>query len=195
MGFSYRTAEMAETFAIVSLVLAAVVLVLALIFIVPAKKRDTLPMGLKILHDVCNFNGLMVEVILKAVYIFATAFSILFGFFALFLEPLIGLIMLFIYPIALRIVFEFMMMAILLVKNVIAINMKLKSQTDSDGKDGMGFDYSQFKSEKKPAPVATAAPVAPAAPAAEAAASFCPNCGAKVSTDSAFCSECGTKVR
>ena len=73
-----------STLSIVALVLAIVVTVLAFIFIVPEKRRKKMGKFGKFLHDTCNFKYLIVEKILQALYIFATAMVIFIGFFMLF---------------------------------------------------------------------------------------------------------------
>lgn len=202
----FRGLEDAMTLLVVCVLLALTATVLAFIFITPEKKRASLPKFLKILHDIANFKGLFIELIVKALYIFVTVFVILFGFFMIFVggDFLGCLLTMVLGPIAIRLGFEASMMLILLVKNVISINNKLRSQTDEADAD-MGFDFSEFKAapqqpvyqqpvyqqpvyEQPVAPQAPVAPVAPAAPAAPVAA-FCPNCGTKV--DGAFCPNCG----
>ncbi len=178
---------------IISLVLAAAAVVLAFIFFMSAKKRDKLPKGLKVLHDICNSNLFFVELILKAAYIFFTVYYVIYGFINVFTtDAWEGFKIMLLNPIKIRLYFEFAKLAILLVKNVISINKKLKAQDGEDVSDGIDCCFAQYKSEKK-APAAPAVQATPAAPAAQA--SFCPNCGAKVSADSAFCAECGTKVQ
>jgi len=66
-------------------------------------------------------------------------------------------------------------MFILLIKNVIQINNKLKVN------------------DAKPAEDVFANPVVEAP--AESASAFCTTCGAKVEGDSAFCTVCGTKLK
>ena len=68
------------TLGLIALVLAIVATVLAFIFIVPAKRRDQMGKFGKFLHDTCNFRYLIIEKILQALYIFATALTILIGF-------------------------------------------------------------------------------------------------------------------
>jgi len=175
---------------IISMVLAAAAVVLAFIFILSAKKRDKLPKGLKILHDFCNGSLFFVELILKAAYIYFTVYYVVYGFSHVFAtDAWEGFKIMLLNPIKIRLYFEFAKLGILLVKNVISINKKLKAQDGEDVSDGIDCCFAQYKTEKK----APAAPVAPAAQNAPAA--FCSNCGAKVSADSAFCPECGTKVQ
>ena len=70
---------------IVAVIIAIVATVLAFIFIVPEKRRAQMGAFGKFLHDTCNFKYLIVEKILQALYIFATAYVILAGFFMLFM--------------------------------------------------------------------------------------------------------------
>lgn len=116
-------------FTVVALILAIVATVLAFIFITPEKKYASLPKALQVVADVFNFKGLMIEKILKALYIFFTCFAVLSGFFGIFSNFLAGLLSMVLVPILIRFIFEFMMMAILAVKNIISINNKLQDKT------------------------------------------------------------------
>ena len=179
--------ELAGTFAIVALILAIVGTILAFIFITPEKKRAKLPKFFQVCADIFNFKGLILEKILKAFYIFFTLYLILYGFLMIFTgQVLIALMIMILAPIGVRIGFEFAMLTILLVKNVIAINNKLKNQNDAPAeKSAFDFDYTaQYQ--------ATAAPQAPAQEQAKAA--YCLNCGTPVSGDSAFCLNCGAPL-
>lgn len=207
---------------VLAIVLAIVATVLAFVFIVPEKKKANLnKLGL-FLHDTVNFKYLIIEKILQALYIFATAAVILLGFFMLFyiqpgyesryhsVAPVwyggYGLLTMVLGPIAVRLAYEFLMMFILLTKNVIQINNKLKN-TDEDANetapedvsaDNAANPFNVIPNYSEPvAPVAPAEPAVPAAPvyttAASVAPSFCPSCGAKC-TDGLFCPHCGTKL-
>ena len=177
-------------------VIAAVALtVLAFIFIVPEKKFGKLNKFGQFLHKTLNFKYLIIEKILQALYIFFTALVILVGVVMLFsftssyngLIPArwlggYGLLYIIFGPIIVRIIFEFIMMAILLVKNVISINNKLKNQNpDANGDDIFATpDIDEIKSAFTPtSPEAPVVPVA-AAPTDPVAnqPSFCTKCGA-----------------
>ena len=178
-------------FSVIAIILAIAATVLAFIFIVPDKKREKLNKFGKFLHDTVNFKYLIVEKILQALYIFATAFVILLGFFMLFMVVDTGwsttwmggygiLTMLF-GPIIIRLLYEFLMMAILLVKNVIKINNKLKNQNESSSDEDI-FAAPSFPVPEK-APAAPVTPVAPAAPVAPPAPKFCVKCGAALNAE------------
>ena len=172
---------------ILSIILALVATVLAFIFIVPEKKLGKLNKFGKFIHNTLNFKYLIVEKILQALYIFFTAYVILEGFFMLFVvdrwsgwQGLTGILTMILGPIAIRLVFEFTMMVIILIKNVIQINNRLSGKENDD----------IFATPEIPVP--TKAPeAAPAAPEAPAVA-HCTNCGADVEAGS-FCTNCGTK--
>ncbi len=130
-------------FTIVALIFAIIATILAFAFIVPDKKREKLNAIGKFLHDTVNFKYLIIEKILQALYIFTTAFIILVGFFMLFQTSYgrwlggSGLLFMILGPILIRFFYELIMMTILLVKNVISINSKLKNQNDGSA-DGTG---------------------------------------------------------
>ena len=134
------------TLGLIALVLAIAATVLAFIFIVPEKRREKLGAFGKFLHDACTFKFLLVEKILQALYIFSTAFIVLYGVFLLFNVEYsywggthwtggVGLLCILLGPILIRLSYELMMMAILLLKNVISINRKLADQTGAGGAD------------------------------------------------------------
>ena len=147
MNFGYSSAiSTLGAWGVVAAVLAVVATVLAYIFIVPDKKREKLNPFCKFLHDTCNFKYLIVEKILQALYIFMTVYVIMTGFFLLFTVREVwygerqwmggvGILIMVLGPIVVRMAYELLMMAILLVKNVMEINRKLADQTGSAGAD------------------------------------------------------------
>jgi len=127
---SYDMYEVYEVFMILAVIAALTLTILSVIFITPAKKRNSLPKFFQLCHDIFNFKGLFLEKILKFTYIFATLYVIIGGFFGLFFsgsgEAVISnLLAIVITPIIIRLFYELFMMIILLVKNVIEINNKL----------------------------------------------------------------------
>ena len=129
--------DSAGTFATVAVILSIVAVIAAFIFIVPQKKRAKLNRAGRILQDIFNFRSLIAEKIYQALYIFYTGWVIIFGFFLLFSYSTdilgnrtwlggYGLLFMLFGPIVVRLIFEFLMMALLLVKNVISINNKLR---------------------------------------------------------------------
>ena len=181
-----------KTLTILALVFAVISTILAFIFIVPDKKRGKLNRFGKFLHDTFNFKYLIIEKVLQALYILVTCYVFLVGFFMLFYVEKYywgeskwyggqGLLMMILGPIVVRLAYEGVMMFILLVKNVIQINNKLRYPDD----------YNKKQAEETPA--APAVHTEPAAYAEYAPKTFCTECGAKLVEGAAFCTECGTK--
>ena len=140
------------TLGIIAILLAIIATVLAFIFIVPAKRREKMGKFGKFLHDACNFKFLIAEKILQALYIFFTALVILVGFFMLFCSDWSGwmggkgILLMILGPIAVRLSYELMMMAVLAVKNIISINSKLRNQNEgAAGTDIFDPDMSSLK--------------------------------------------------
>ncbi len=166
-------------FATVAALLAIAATVLAFVFIVPEKRREKLNAFGKFLHDTCNFKYLVVEKLLQALYIFSTALIILNGFFLLFQSVYghwlggYGILLMVVGPIVLRLIYELLMMVVLLVKNVIGINNKLKNQNgDTDAGDVFAApDVSEMREViRQRREAATQTPAAPQP-------HFCTKCG------------------
>lgn len=185
----------------------------AFILVVPESKREKLGRFGKFLHDAVNFKFLIVEKILQALYIFVTAYLILCGFFMLFMAPETwtgrhwlggyGILLMVLGPIAVRLCYELLMMAVLLLKNVISINRKLKNQNERSA-DADLFAVPELHRTQPSQPAAPVTPVAPAAPAqrstpfqpaeqaAPTAPSFCTRCGAHLD-ENGHCPNCDQK--
>ena len=183
---------------IIAAILALAATILAFIFIIPEKKRARLNGFGKFLHDLLNFKFLIIEKIIQFCYVLATAFTLLFGFVSLFFFDkhyhynyysgtsysetewvgYYGFLIIILGPIAVRLAYELLMMAILAVKNIIQINNKLKNQNEDAPKSADPFrapaPAPSFKPAQAPAPTA---PVAPAPAPAPAPAKFCVKCG------------------
>lgn len=204
-GSYYRSTD-PTPFLIISIVAAFIATILLFILVLPDKKRANLNGFFKGIADIFNFRTLLIEKIVKFLYTFTTIAAILFGFFMLFMQEfgrslaLYGLLVMFISPIAIRLLFEITMMAILLVKNVIEINNKL-GYKNSDDKGNTASPFAEPKLPKKvEAPVQPKAAAAPAAPAQQAVPaqpktpSVCATCGTLRANENApFCTNCGAK--
>ena len=145
---AFNVFEQLGVFSIIGGILAGVATVLAYVFIVPESRREKLNAFGKFLHDTFNCKYLIVEKILQALYIFFTADLIILGFFMLFAAPEdffghrhwlggYGILIMILGPILIRLVYELLMMAILLLKNVISINNKLRNQNGKEEKDSV----------------------------------------------------------
>ena len=186
---SYEATEVISVLCILASIAAAV---LAFIFITPDNKRAKLNGLGKFLHDLCNFKFLIIEKIFQFCYILATAFVLIFGFFNLFAFEsgyysndwvgYNGLLMMILGPIAVRISYELLMMAIIAIKNIIQINNKLKNQNaDSSDASPFGEISASDYIPAKPAQPAYTAPVG---------GGFCPNCGSAKGPNG-ICPNCG----
>lgn len=116
--------------------------VLVYIFILPEDKKNTLPKFFQFAADLFNFKYLVLEKILKALYIFSTLACIGIGFFMLFsvteswyggarYTGYWGLVWILLGPVLVRLSYEGMMLVILLVKNTIELNNKITPQAGS----------------------------------------------------------------
>ncbi len=125
---------------VLGVIATIVATVLLYVKVIPESKRASLPKALAFCHDVFNFKSLLIEKIVRFLYVILTVACVVIGFFMLFSVTSYynfygdtqvvwyggyGILLMILGPIALRISFELMMMFILLVKNVIQINNKL----------------------------------------------------------------------
>lgn len=164
---------------VLAIVLALIATIAAFILILPDKKRASLPKIAQALHDFLNFKYLIIEKILKFMYVFATASTIVLGVFMLFSFQKVwgevkwqggsGLVLILVGPFAIRIAYEFIMMAILLVKNVTDINRKLKGDSNEENQGNVFAtpDYSSMFNRSTPT----------------APAQSCPHCGNTLDSD------------
>lgn len=130
----------------VSLILGIIAAIALTVFmyikVMPRKNDGNLPNKFwQFLHDFFHFKKLYLEEVLKGIYVLANAFCICFGVFLLITVESYhgyyysrttwyggyGLLLIVFGPIVLRLTYEGIMMFILLVKNTIEINNKLKA--------------------------------------------------------------------
>lgn len=132
---------------IIGTIFAIIATVLIMILVTPESKRNTLNKFFQVLADIFNFKSLLIEKILKCLYILSTLFCLFTGFFMLFSGysydfgfystgfrsvALQGILLMILGPIIVRIVYEGMMLTIIIVKNIIQINNKMPA----NGKNG-----------------------------------------------------------
>ena len=116
-----------NTALIIGIIVAIIVTVLMYMFVIPDRKRQNLPGFLQFVHDIVNFKTMLLETVLKLLYVFCTIGCICVGILLLFGSTFwVGLIVFIIGPLVLRIIFELIMLFVLQVQNVISINRKLK---------------------------------------------------------------------
>ena len=206
-------------------VIATIVLVILLyVMILPKSKNGKLNKFFQWVHDYFHMKKLYIESVLRFFFIFGTIFGLCIGFFFMFVgkPPIIGgLLIMLITFITNRLVFEFNMMLILLVKNTMEINNRLNNKGgDLSFADQSGFTekFSQVATTAASAASAAASAAAasaansaqnanvptgsaPQAPASEGNAgnaqadgAVCPSCGKPVAPGTKFCMVCGTKI-
>ncbi len=175
-------------FAVIAAILAIGATVVAFILLLPEKKRPKLNKFFGVVADILNFKHLFIEKILKAVYVFATAFAIIFGFLMLFSFVRYdywgysgvhwygyqGLIIMIGGPIVIRIAYEILMMFILLVKNTMEINKKMPAVTEAP-----------CECKEEPAPAAE--PAQAPAPEPEPLYRYCTVCGTRYDANKGGC--------
>lgn len=157
---------------VLAMVSAIAATVLAFIFILSDKKKEKLNKFGKLIRNICNFKTLILEKILQALYVFATAFCVLAGLFMLIgfdycdgkftWHGGYGLLLIILGPVAVRLVFELVMMFVLLVKNVIQINNKLKDNGEGEKDDLFSLPSLKIRKKEETGPV------------------YCVHCGAKL---------------
>lgn len=123
----------------IGIVFALAAVIALYITVMPKKKDGKFDKGiLQWLHNYFHFKTLYIEAILKFVFALVTFLCIFVGFFMLFgkIDTWFGTKSTFFYglllmiggPVISRLIYEFMMLTILLVQNVIEINRKLKTE-------------------------------------------------------------------
>lgn len=132
-----------ETLIIIGIVLAVAATVFICVRVLPKKYDGRLNSKfLQFLHDFFNFKTFYIEALTKFIFVLLTCVCIFVGFLLMFGKFeyygyfgmtftqstfLYGLGIMLLGPLVLRVTYEFVMMAILLVQNVIDINRKMKA--------------------------------------------------------------------
>lgn len=113
-------------------VIAFIIAIAAGIMIYFMFVKDNKPVSEKFqkLKDLLDFKTMLIEPILKIVYIIATVFIILFSFGLISLNFVSFLMVLILGPIAIRIVYELMMINIMIWKNTKEINDNIKAKNN-----------------------------------------------------------------
>ncbi len=164
------------------------------------EKANSLTGFMSSLAKFFDFKTLIIDYILKFIYIFFSIVFILSTFSAIDtysrygLSPIEALFGMIVYLVAIRIVFEFIMLIFNLVRNTTEINQHLKNQSGSKTKPAETPVVKNTYSQNNPQPI----------PQNEAQSNdynvaptvFCPNCNTVISDEnSVFCTNCGQKVR
>ncbi|SHI10877.1 hypothetical protein SAMN02745229_01451 [Butyrivibrio fibrisolvens DSM 3071] len=127
-----------NTAMIIGAVIALVVTILICAIILPVNKEGQFTGFLKTIRDYFLMRYLIVELIVRFLFVFATTACIFIGFFIMFTENgfesnfLPGILTIIIGPIICRIIYELLMVAILQLRNIIEINNKIPGQITAD---------------------------------------------------------------
>ena len=105
-----------------------------MIYFMFVKDNKPVSENLQKLKDLLDFKTMLIEPILKVVYIIATVFVILFSFGLISLNFVSFLLVLILGPIAIRIVYELMMINIMIWKNTKEINSNLNFKNNTNTK-------------------------------------------------------------
>lgn len=132
-----------ETLIIIGIVLAVAATIFICVRVLPKKYDGRLDSKfLQFLHDFFNFKTFYIEALTKFIFVLLTCLCIFVGFLLMFGKFeyygyfgmtftqstfMYGLGIMLLGPLVLRVTYEFVMMAILLVQNVIDINRKMKA--------------------------------------------------------------------
>ncbi|MBR4425849.1 MAG: hypothetical protein IKS66_07925 [Oscillospiraceae bacterium] len=164
--YSRGGASTFEVMLYIALALAVAATVAICLFILPKSKANHSNVYIAKAHDIVNFKSLLIDKLIKVLYIFSTCFTVLFAIFELFagLPFLWFLILLIGGPILIRLLYESFMLFVLLTQNVIEINRKLGGSP--------------------------AEPEVPAVPRMI----FCTQCGTQFDASQGVCPNCGTKL-
>lgn len=220
-GYGSSVAGTSFGLGLAAVIISIILTILLAILVVPEKRRSGLPKFFQVIHDICNFKGLLLEKVLKILYIFSTINVMLTGIFTWFsggynfgMTFLTGLLILVLGPILVRLAYEFLMLFVLLVKNVIQINNKLNGRSDNPFANNI--DLNQFKNSNAPEQNYTspyAQPVQPIQPEQPMqqdyyqqqpvvqnnyqpqqdndSVRFCTTCGTKITGNTDVCPNCG----
>ena len=210
-GYGSSVAGTSFGLGLAAVIISIILTILLAILVVPEKRRNGLPKFFQVVHDICNFKGLLLEKVLKILYIFSTINVMLTGIFTWFsggynfgMTFLTGLLILVLGPILVRLAYEFLMLFVLLVKNVIQINNKLNGRSDNPFANNI--DLNQFKNSNAPEQNYTspyAQPVQPIQPEQPVVQNnyqpqqnndsvrFCSTCGTKITGNTDVCPNCG----
>jgi hypothetical protein len=111
---------------IVGLILGILATIALAILVLPQSKDGKLSPFLQKLHDIFNLKGLLIDAILRVLYMLSTLVTAFVGFFTIFSRTwYVGLALLILGPIFIRIFYELLYLAITVARNISQLNKKL----------------------------------------------------------------------
>ena len=178
---------------------------LGLFFFFATKKNEGKFTGfLGWIYDLLCFKKIIIESLLKAVYLILACYFTIYGFLSLlFTNFLTGLSTMILGNIILRISYEFLMILILICKNIIEINGKLgkadKNLTKPSGNEKKEENVNKYEAEEK-SNAASGVNLEKETQndtdmgEKELEFCYCDVCGSIVSANDDFCPNCGKKM-
>ena len=177
--------RLGDTMIAVTIISAVIALVMAIYFLSRRRYEESSNRpGLHGLFRFFNFDMYVFSTIMKFLYMFATVYTIIMSFVAMFQDDgfLTGLLMLVIGPAVVRLIYE-----------LIYILFAIRDHLASAHRTLLDIKHSTAGYESaRPARSAYAEPPR-YAPQPEPRR-FCPKCGREVKSGAPFCSNCGTRM-
>lgn len=93
------------------------------------------------LYEALNFRKLIVEALLKITYMFFAIFLTIVSFVLMTHDFWGGLVCLILYNVLTRVCYEFLLITVMICKNVSEINRKMKNQNNENGSNNSGNTY------------------------------------------------------
>jgi len=206
-GNAFASIESIEVVAVLAFMAAIVATIVIYGSIMPERRYKSLSSFGKWLADIFNFRSLLIESILKFFYVLSTVMVVIFGVLAFVFalgenaQAAVRILVATIFmPILIRLVYEGLMMMVILVRNVMEINNRLKKQELDKAAPEIPV-VPPVVNTYIPTPVPAPEPVMANAPNFQTQSSqqqtqipekrFCPNCGTQI-TDSSLvtCPNC-----
>lgn len=153
------------------------------------------------LYDFLSFKKLIIEGILRVLYLISACFITLLGIITLFYSFLKGILIIFLGNVILRIAYETFMIFIVICKNIIDINKKLgsakKKKSNLNNVQATASEKSVVKEEtpKKAEEKVVETNINLEKKNNETETKYCVVCGEKLSSLDVFCPKCGNKVK
>ena len=137
------------------------------------------------LYDFLSFHTLLIDSILKILYLIAACFMTIGGFFLMFSSFLGGLLMIVGGNVITRLAYEFAMLLIIICQNTTQLNKTLRS-------NGFKEEYPHDAASR---PDSRETQAGQGSFTDQNGSGFsCPVCGAKTGENDAYCSSCGAKL-
>ena len=196
-GYSAISYGGGSTFAIVVIVLAALIAVATAVLFLPRHNKGRFSPGLNKLYDILNFDCGWAKLLIKIGFIFFAVTLFVLGVYVMFSASfLLGLAM-WLSILVMRVTLEVLAAILEMRSDMKKLREKLVGEdAPAPGPGPMG--YGRPEPPVAPFGAPGAGPKAPEAgpeDSSKPSAAFCGNCGTPLKPGAAFCPGCGIKVR